>query len=164
MTLGRALLDSGDAPGAVTELEGAAAQSPDNLAAASALDTARAALGDVPWPPVAATEASPGVAADLPLQTTGDVMPLVAPSLIAKALGAGPDGPQEFGLAPDWSLPDALPPLPVVTPPPLPHVVERRQPVDPLVDWPMDVSATHSHHRLVKASATSGASRSGPCR
>ena len=51
VTLGRALLDSGDAMAAVTELEHAVAQSPDNLAAARALETARAALGDVPWPP-----------------------------------------------------------------------------------------------------------------
>ncbi|AMY10935.1 Putative Zn-dependent protease, contains TPR repeats [Luteitalea pratensis] len=115
VTLGRALLDSGDAPGAVTELEHAVAQSPDNLAAARALETARAALGDVPWPPALVAPAAT-TAADLPLRTPDDDS--VPSSVIASALGAGPDGPQEFGLAPDWSLPDVLPPLPVAAAPP----------------------------------------------
>ena len=48
VTLGRALLDSGDVAAAVVELEHAVAQSPDNLAAARALETARAALGELP--------------------------------------------------------------------------------------------------------------------
>lgn len=42
VTLGRALLDSGDVPAAIAELEQAVAQAPDNLAAVRALETARA--------------------------------------------------------------------------------------------------------------------------
>src|SRR5690606_27140338 len=44
VTLGRALLDLGDAAGAIGELEHAVEQAPDNLAAVKALDAARAAL------------------------------------------------------------------------------------------------------------------------
>ncbi len=44
VTLGRALLDLGDTAGAIGELEQAVEQAPDNLAAARALDAARAAL------------------------------------------------------------------------------------------------------------------------
>ena len=117
VTLGRALLDSGDAVGAVTELEHAVAQSPDNLAAARALETARAALGDVPWPPVAVAAVD---AADLPLRASDGETVSIPPSLVADARAAGPAGPQEFGPAgSDWSVPDTLPPLPVTEAPAL---------------------------------------------
>lgn len=46
VTLGRALLDLGDLQSAFVELEQAVTQAPDNLAAARALDVARARLGD----------------------------------------------------------------------------------------------------------------------
>jgi len=104
VTLGRALLDSGDVPGAVAELELAAAQSPDNLAAARALQSAHDALGEEEA--VAPVTATPP-AGDLPLRTLADQDTDSIPSdLIARALGSGPDSPQEFGLGPDWSIPD----------------------------------------------------------
>jgi len=107
VTLGRALLDSGDVASAVAELEQAAAHAPDNLAAARALALARAA-GGAPTPP--APFAPP---ADLPLHTADDEDTASIPSgVIAAALAAGPDRPQEFGLDPDWSIPDAPPPAP----------------------------------------------------
>lgn len=130
VTLGRALLDSGDAPAAVTELEQAVAQSPDNLAAARALETARAALGDAPWP----TAAAPAAPADLPLKAPDEDLTTMSSSVMATALSGGPDGPQEFGLAPDWSLPDPLPPLPGVVPPPLPHEEDQLQSLYPHVE------------------------------
>ena len=104
-------------PAAVTELEHAVAQSPDNLAAARALESARAALGDVPWPPVpvAAVDAD-----DLPLRAPDGQTVSIAPSLIADARAAGQAGPQEFDPAgSDWSVPDTLPPLPVTEAPAL---------------------------------------------
>ena len=61
VTLGRALLDSGDVASAVAELEQAAAQAPDNLAAARALALAHDAAGA---PPPPAPRPAP---ADLPL-------------------------------------------------------------------------------------------------
>jgi hypothetical protein len=141
VTLGRALLDSGDAPAAVVELEHAVAQSPDNLAAARALETARAALGDAPWPSAAAPDAP----ADLPLKAPQQELPTISSSVITTALGAGPDGPQEFGLAPDWSLPDTLPPLPPVAPPPLPDEDEQIQSLYPHVESPaIDGAPAHS--------------------
>jgi hypothetical protein len=107
----------------VIELEHAVGQAPDNLAAARALETARTALGDVPWPSTPAAAVAP---ADLPLHAPHDE-PLhaaeedaatIAPPAIVSALLAGPDGPQEFGLAADWSLPDSSPPpLPIVPAP-----------------------------------------------
>ena len=140
VTLGRALLDSGDAPGAVTELEHAVAQSPDNLAAARALETARAALGDTPWPPAPAADA----AADLPLRASDDDTPSASPSVMASALSTGPDAPQEFGLGPDWSLPDAPPPLPVF-PPPLPTDDSHSEPIEAYAEWPeMAAGAEHA--------------------
>ncbi len=107
VTLGRALLDSGDVPAAVAELEQAAAQSPDNLAAARALQSAHDALGEDPaWPSAAASP--PG--GDLPLRSPADEdTDSIAPDVIARALSSGPDSPQEFGLGPDWSIPDTVP-------------------------------------------------------
>jgi hypothetical protein len=104
VTLGRALLDSGDVAGALAELEQAAAQAPDNLAAARALALAYEAAGAAP-PPV-----PPGPPVDLPLRAVEDPVS-VSSGLVVAALTAGPDHPQEFGLDADWSIPDAPAPL-----------------------------------------------------
>jgi hypothetical protein len=137
-TLGRALLDSGDAAAAVAELEQAVAQAPDNLAASRALEAARAALGDLAE---AAAPADPvghlplqgpvtGPAADdvdaWHLGASGDASAGNPPAFentspaIDEALDMAADGPQEFGLGPDW-LPTGpgfgpdphVPPLPI---------------------------------------------------
>jgi hypothetical protein len=100
VTLGRALLDSGDVTGALTELEHAVAQAPDNLAAARALESAHTALGNAPPPPPLTAAAG-----DLPLRVANDDTASIPASVVAQALGSGPDGPQEFGLGPDWSIP-----------------------------------------------------------
>ncbi|BCS33853.1 hypothetical protein TBR22_A30810 [Luteitalea sp. TBR-22] len=111
VTLGRALLDTGDLAGALEELEQAVAQAPDNFAAVRALQAAHAAAGAAPPPPPSA---------DLVLHapTTDDTAD-IAGDLLARAMGTGVDGPQEFGLGPDWSLPEP-PPIPDAAPP-LPH-------------------------------------------
>ncbi len=97
VTLGRALLDSGDAGTAVAELEQAVAQAPDNLAAARTLEAAQAVLGDA-----ASLAPEPS---DLPLHTRDDrECDGQAPPTLG-AFVSGPDGPQEFGLGPDWSIP-----------------------------------------------------------
>ena len=113
VTLGRALLDSGDVATAVAELEHAVAQSPDNLAAARALEAALAALGDVPRDadPVSPAAHDYTLIPDLPLREADAPVPPLPASLVGQALGVGADGPQEFGLGPDWSIPGvALPP------------------------------------------------------
>ncbi|WP_291989631.1 tetratricopeptide repeat protein [Luteitalea sp.] len=99
VTLGRALLDSGDVRTAVAELEQAVAQSPDNLAAAKALDAAHLACAALPPLPPAPT------LDDLEIRIADDETASIPVDLIAQALGSGADSPQEFGLAPDWSLP-----------------------------------------------------------
>src|SRR5918993_807010 len=97
VTLGRALLDSGDVAAAVSELEHAVAQSPDNLAAARALEAAHAALRDIPLDAAAPPALHDAVSLpDLPLRESDeDALPLPA-SLVGQALGVGADGPQEF--------------------------------------------------------------------
>ena len=105
VTLGRALLDTGDLTGAIEALEQAVAQAPDNFAAVRALDAARAALALAPprliGPP-------PDLALQAPASEDTADIPM---DLVARAWGTGADGPQEFGLGPDWTLP-APPPLP----------------------------------------------------
>lgn len=101
VTLGRALLDSGDPATAVEELEQAVAQAPDNLAAARALESAHVARGSAPpAPPL-----TPVV--DLPLHETGDANGVQLDDALTGRHATGVDGPQEFGLTPDWSMPDA---------------------------------------------------------
>lgn len=138
VTLGRALLDSGDAAAAVAELELAVAQAPDNLAASRALEAARAELGDLPDPPapvepvadLALQDLAAAPAADdqhpWRLGASDDATAGNAPvadastSAIDEALDMAADRPQEFGLGPDW-LPTGpglgpdphVPPLPV---------------------------------------------------
>ena len=140
VTLGRALLDSGDAVGAVTELEHAVAQSPDNLAAARALETARAALGDVPWPPVpvAAVDAD-----DLPLRVPDRETVSMPSSPVAEARAERSDGSQQFGAGSDWSLPDTLPPLPVTDVPTLDDDPYTESPYAHTGPPTMDVTPTH---------------------
>ena len=102
VTLGRALLDSGDVAGALAELEQAVAQAPDNLAAARALESAHTAIGNAPPPPPLPP------LQDLTLHPApeAETAPF-EPSTVAQAVAGGPDGPQEFGLAPDWSIPQS---------------------------------------------------------
>lgn len=102
VTLGRALLDSGEVTAALAELQQAVAQAPDNLAAARALESAHTALGNAPPPPLAPDPA----AADLPLCVASDDVASIPDGVVAQALISGADGPHEFGLAPDWSIPD----------------------------------------------------------
>jgi hypothetical protein len=113
VTLGRALLDSGEVATAVAELDHAVAQSPDNLAAARALEAAHAALGDMP-PDAPASPAMQDDASspDLFLHEAGGDVPSLHGSLVEQAFAVGADGPQEFGLGPDWSIPDASLSLP----------------------------------------------------
>jgi hypothetical protein len=121
VTLGRALLDSGDPVTAVTELEQAVTQAPDNLAAMRTLDAARAACADLPdlAPPppledltlhraaVPAADPLPLVG-DFPSESDPVVLPPI-PDVPYSSLTGGADVPQEFGLRDDWTLPD-LPP------------------------------------------------------
>src|SRR5918993_788102 len=99
VTLGRALLDSGDVAAAVSELEHAVAQAPDNLAAARALEAAHAALGDIPLdasaPPSLHDDTS---LPDLALHEAAEDVPSLHGSLVDQAFAVGADGPQEFGL------------------------------------------------------------------
>lgn len=130
VTLGRALLDSGDVAGALAELELAVAQAPDNLAASRALEAARGAQGASPAPsppahPVSTMSLHGTVVATEPHEAPS------SGSVAAMGDGApelGPDRPQELGLGPDWLpidpelRPDsALLPLPleISAPPPL---------------------------------------------
>ncbi|HTU99117.1 MAG TPA: tetratricopeptide repeat protein, partial [Luteitalea sp.] len=131
VTLGRALLDSGAVLEARTELEQAVAQAPDNLAAVRALDAARAACADLPIaepPPLPPLDvatlhahAADGFGIDaFRSETERAVEEAVAadespgteplgddePAAAFGALDTGVDGPHEFGLAPDWTLPD----------------------------------------------------------
>ncbi len=93
VTLGRALLDSGDAASAVAELEQAVAQAPDNLAAARALESAKAALGD----------ALPASAGDM-TSHTDDGTASVPHSIVASALFDAGNDSQGFGDY-AWSTP-----------------------------------------------------------
>lgn len=114
VTLGRALLDSGDVVAAAGELEHAVAQAPDNLAAVRALEAARAACAELPSPPpLPAGDAAPAATADLSLQTAGSEAPGVPTPVdldlgdaLVHSFAAGPDAPQEFGLGPGWTIPD----------------------------------------------------------
>ena len=143
VTLGRALLDSGEIVAALDELTQAVAQAPDNLAATRALDAAQAARAAMPEPPplaptstesseAAGAEPTPAafVAQSSDLPPLPDVSPLLATdaleafapeelplraadvaeadgdSRLGEVLHFGADGPQEFGLSPDWSLPE----------------------------------------------------------
>src|SRR5688500_857126 len=114
VTLGRALLDSGDPVTAVTELEQAVAQAPDNLAAARTLDAARAACADLPDlappPPLddltlhraAVPEADPlPLVGDFPSESEPVALPPILDVPYASLTG-GADAPQEFGLRDDW--------------------------------------------------------------
>lgn len=80
VTLGRALLDLGDVPGAIGELGHAVEQAPDNLAAARALETARALAP----PPAPETDAS----------ATGTVAPVEPSSMewLTQPEDVQPDG------------------------------------------------------------------------
>ncbi len=126
VTLGRALLDSGDVVAAAGELEHAVAQAPDNLAAVRALEAARAACAELPAPPPLPAGDTPPASGDLLLQGSGPEAPR-APTPVDLDLGdalvhsfaAGPDAPQEFGLGPGWTIPDTDPPS--AEPPALDH-------------------------------------------
>lgn len=158
VTLGRALLDSGDAAAAVAELEQAVSQAPDNLAASRALEAARAALGELAETPAPADpgaslaptspEAGPAVADAGPwdLGLSDDSMGGDLPgsglraSVADDVLEMAADGPQEFGLGPDW-LPTGpgLGPDPQVPPQPvdvaaLPALTD---PLSPTADVPL---------------------------
>lgn len=108
VTLGRALLDLGDVQSAFVELEEAVAQAPDNLAAARALDVARARLADAPETPTA--DPSVGGSTDAPATMTAW---LTNDSSVPEAAEAGGEAPQpELHVddpAPDEQVsPDAL--------------------------------------------------------
>jgi hypothetical protein len=148
VTLGRALLDSGDVATAVAELEHAVSQSPDNLAAGRALEAAHAALGDMPLDAPAPPSMLAGASVpDLSLREAGEDVPSLHGSLVEQAFAVGADGPQEFGLGPDWAIPDAsLPSVPAEDAPvsaspvddaadTLAYVVDAESP------WALDVPA-----------------------
>lgn len=124
VTLGRALLDSGDAAAALAELEQAVAQAPDNLAAARALESVHTALGNAPPPPL------PPPMTDLPLHGADGTATPAPRSVVAEALADAPDGPQEFGFGPDWSLPGVVAAAPDFSDSPQAPPFESRDAVD----------------------------------
>ncbi len=134
VTLGRALLDSGDVASAVAELEQAAAQAPDNLAAARALALAHDSAGAAPPPPPLPAPAAVSLHAAEDEDTAS-----IPPAVIAQALTAGPDRPQEFGLDADWSIPDSPWTIPDA-PEPAPGV-EQASPLAATPAWTDDEGA-----------------------
>ncbi len=144
VTLGRALLDSGDPLTAVAELEQAVAQAPDNLAAARALDAARTACADqpelAPPPPLddltlhraVMPEADPlALVGDFPSESEQAALPPL-PDVAFGSLTSGADAPQEFGLRDDWTLPE----LPADGAPSLSSWDDPAPPIDALPDGP----------------------------
>ncbi len=101
VTLGRALLDSGDVHAAVAELEQAVAQAPDNLAAVRALESARTAQAEMPAP----------AGGDVTVQGSGtdaDAEPQVATAAAEEwrdSYGLGPNNVEDLALGPVWAAP-----------------------------------------------------------
>lgn len=135
VTLGRALLDAGDVAAALEELGLAVAQAPDNFAAVRALEAAHAATGGLP--PQEGEAAQDLTLHGHPLDDDAGAIPA---DLVARALGTGVDGPQEFGLGPDWSLPDA-PQVPAEVTWPAPDAVE---PLEVVSDPETAVAVAHA--------------------
>lgn len=117
VTLGRALLDSGEVPAAIAELEQAVAQAPDNLAAARALETARASeeaagpLDSSPAHPSLTEAPAPSAMAWL----TGEA---VVEEPVAEAPSAPPPATVSLQGPSEWDETIYAPLVPMVTPEP----------------------------------------------